>query len=319
MEETLRHLVADACAELGRAGERIGGSDAPRFELFHGANSICSQKVRVVLAHHAIPYVSHAMQIFTGETYLPAHVRLRMIGCDRLGLPLVTAHKGSTSVSSGGCDPAVVPTLIDWQLGSVMVDSARICDALDGLVTEADRLRPDSLRHEIDAEIAIVDNLPNYQMLAGRPPGEDTRPATRRGKDGAEFARGKVDRCDHYIAQFAGDPVMVAAYGAKRMKEADAAQGLFTLEAMQAAYDKAAAACRALDARLGARTTPWMFGDRLMMADLFWCVELLRIDNMGASAIWEDAGLRHVEAFLHAGQALPAIRSAISEWPGAQY
>lgn len=37
--------------------------DAPRFERFHAGLSICSQKVRAVLAEKVIPYVSHEMVI----------------------------------------------------------------------------------------------------------------------------------------------------------------------------------------------------------------------------------------------------------------
>ena len=63
-------LVADVRATLGNAGELIGPQQGstPRFELFNGANSICSQKVRTVLAHHGISYRSHTMNMFTGQT-----------------------------------------------------------------------------------------------------------------------------------------------------------------------------------------------------------------------------------------------------------
>ena len=38
------------------------GADAtPRFELFHAGLSMCSQKVRAVLAEKAIPYTSHEL------------------------------------------------------------------------------------------------------------------------------------------------------------------------------------------------------------------------------------------------------------------
>ncbi len=166
----LEAAVSAAAEALGAQGDVIGDSGAdPRFELFHAANSICSQKVRTVLAHHEIGDRSHTMNIFAGQTYFPSHVRLRMMGCRHLGLPLVTTHTGSTSVSRGGCDPAVVPTLVDWQAGEVLVDSKRICNYLDSLVDEPRRLRPDRLVAAIDAEIDVIDHLPNYQMLAVPP------------------------------------------------------------------------------------------------------------------------------------------------------
>jgi 2,5-dichlorohydroquinone reductive dechlorinase len=43
---------------VGVKHDTVAGT-TPRFELFRAANSICSQKVRAVLAHHAMPYVEH--------------------------------------------------------------------------------------------------------------------------------------------------------------------------------------------------------------------------------------------------------------------
>ena len=143
-EHSLESLVAEACTTLGVPARHIGPkTDAsPRFELFNGPNSICSQKVRAVLAQHQIPYLSHSMNMFIGQTYLPQYVRLRMYGCVALGGPLMTVHSGSTSVSNGGCDPAVVPTLVDWQTRQVIVDSKRICLYLDSLVEPTAQMCP---------------------------------------------------------------------------------------------------------------------------------------------------------------------------------
>ena len=316
MNKDIEALIVDARSALDGA-VIIGAADAPRFELFHAANSICSQKVRTVLAHHGIGYLSQSMNIFAGQTYLPAHVRLRMIGCERLGLPLVTAHRGSTSVATGGCDPAVVPTLIDWQTDDILVDSKRICLYLDGLVPETERLRPPGLAAAIDAELVIVDNLPNYQMLVGRPPQGDQGAAHRPGGGGVKFAMDKVGRCDRFLAEHAGDPVLTRAYTAKRAKELGAAEGLFTEAAMQAAYATADSACTRLDATLNA--APWLFGEAITMADLYWAVELLRMKNVGAASIWENGRLPAVAAFLAAAEYVPSIRAAVLDWPGALY
>ncbi len=180
MQTTVRALIESISQTLESTGEVVefGGKSPPRFALFHAANSICSQKVRAVLAHHALCYRSFSLNIFTGQTYLPDYVRLRMIGCAEAGLPLVAGHSGSTAAGSGGCDPAVAPTLVDLASHEVIVDSKRICLRLDALVPDTQRLRPLSLQQSIDAELEIVDELPNYQLLAGRPAGADRRPAS---------------------------------------------------------------------------------------------------------------------------------------------
>ncbi len=200
MRAPMQRLVADTRAALNSEGELIGDPSTttpPRFELFSAASSICSQKVRTILAHHRQTYRSH------------------MLGCEQTGTKLADRHTGSTSVASGGgCDAAVVPTLVDWDAGTVVVDSKRICRHLDeaAVADGARSLRPAHLAGAIDAELEIIDNLPNYQMLSGKPPGEDRRPTGQRGKNGVDFAMGKVERCDRYLAEFAYDEELVRGY-----------------------------------------------------------------------------------------------------------
>ena len=165
----------------------------------------------------------------------------------------------------------------------------------------------------------MVDDLPNYQVLAGLPPGEDRRPAHRRGSNGIDFALEKVRRCDRYLAEWQDDETLTLAYAAKRAKERQAAEQLFTPAAMRLTYARMGEACRALEDRLAARDTRWLFADRPTLADLFWGLELIRIRNMSAATIWEDAGLHHVERFLADTEQLEAIRTAVIDWPGALF
>ena len=230
----------------------------------------------------------------------------------------MSVHTGSTSVSTGGCDPAVVPTLIDWQTESVLVDSKRISFFLDEEVGGS-ALRPAAMRDAIDAELNVVDNMPNYQMLAGKPPGEDHRPEVRRKSNGIDFAMGKVQRCDEFLAEHAGDPDLVRGYSAKRSKELTAAQNLFTPEAMQTAYSKAEAGCDHLEQKLKSGHTQWLLGDSVTMADLYWGVELLRLQNMAAESFWTHGKRPAIEAYLEKAKAMPAIKAAVIDWPGALF
>lgn len=308
-------LVERVATAIDSARVPIGESEAgaPRFALFHAANSICSQKVRAVLAHHELAYVSHPLNLFAGQTYLPDYVRLRMIGCERHGGALVAHHNGSTAASDG-CDGVVVPTLVDFETGEVIVDSKRICLTLDELAPEARRLRPDALGATIDAELTIVDAMPNYQMLMGRMAASDTSGLAKQ----ATFSERKVAWCDRYLEECAGEAPLFAAYTAKRAKELSAATGLFSEEAMQAATAKVEAALDGLEARLARRSPPFV-SDQPTMADLFWEIELLRIENLGHAAMWIDGRLPGVEAYFAALRALPCIRTAILDWPGALY
>jgi 2,5-dichlorohydroquinone reductive dechlorinase len=298
----------------------IGGAPGvvPRYTLYHAPNSICSQKVRVVLAAKGVPYESRALNLFEGETYLPDYVRLRVKGCDDAGLALAARHSGSTSASDEGCDACVVPTLYDRETGEVTVDSLRICLAIDEQ-PGASRLVPEALADAIRAEIAVVDNLPNYQMLAAKPPGEDRRPPSQRGKNGIDFATAKVARCDKYLAQFGDDPDLSRAYRAKRDKELNAKQTLFDEQSMKRAYEVMATSLGDFDRRLAKASHTWLFGDAPTMADLLWVINLARVDNLGAGHFWSDGRLPAVEAFYRRGRQLPAIRSAVLDWPGAVF
>lgn len=321
MPQPLSRLVQELREEMGLRDTApvVGGIEAPRFELFHAANSICSQKVRAVLAFHAVPYTERTLKIAEGQTYLPSHVRLRMIGCGKISATLASHHSGSTSASSSGCDAAVVPTLIDWASGDVIVDSKRICQYIDDQSAGPGNLRPEGLEAEIDVELAIVDNLPNYQMLVGRRPDGGATPTMNMGGGGSDFSLGKVERCRKYLKQHADDPVLVAAYTAKLNKEQDAAETLFSPTSMQQAYGKAEAVCAGLEAKLARRACTWLFGQTLTMADLFWAVELLRMKNLGAGSFWENGKLPNLAHYFRKCEGQPAIRAAIIDWPGAQY
>ena len=318
---TLESVMSELRVALGNSGTYVGSrrDEAPRFELFNAPNSICSQKVRAVLEHHGIAYISYSMDMLAGQTYLPAHVRLRMIGCDRLGVPLMTTHTGSTSVTAGGCDATVVPTLVDWDTKQVIVDSKRICFYLDDTIEDRKRLRPLRLREQIDPQLDVVDNLPNYQMLNGRPPGADRRPTTRRGNNGVDVSMSKVARLDRYLEAYADDAILVRAYRAKHSKELMGAQQLFSYMATQAAYERAEAACDRLEHSLNQRATRWLFGDQMTMADIFWCIELLRMKNLGAQTFWAHGVRPAVAAIVDQAETVPALRAAVLDWPGATY
>jgi 2,5-dichlorohydroquinone reductive dechlorinase len=262
-----------------------------------------------------MPYVSHPVNLFHGESYLPGYVRLRMTGCDSLGGRMASQHSGSTSTEAGGCDGAVVPTLIDWKQDRVIVDSKRICLHLDDQIPEASKLCPIPLAEQVNASLAVVDNIPNYQMLMGRT-ARASEASNTKSSTGSEFSKRKVAWCDSFLQDFSGDDVLVRAYTAKRAKELSAATDLFSPDAMDAAYAKADTALQGLEQLLRASRGAWIFGDTVTMADLFWGIELLRMDNIGSSHLW-DGRLPEVTRFLASTADLQCIRTAILEWPGS--
>ena len=236
-----------------------------------------------------------------------------MTGGRAAGLRMVDDHPGSTSVTQTGFDACVVPTIYAEEAGDILVDSRRICIEIDRRnPTAPGALMPADLRAAIEAELDIVDNLPNYQLLAvaiGKP--------TADAPDNA-FAVSKVRRCDALLAEHGDDDLLVAGYSAKRKKEQAAADRLFDAAAMQCAADAIAAAFRDLDKRLAASDGPYLFGERITMADLFWAVEMIRIDDLGMSRHWADGALPAVERYYSRMSDHPAVRHALADWPGAR-
>ncbi|MGN5479243.1 hypothetical protein ACTMU2_26790 [Cupriavidus basilensis] len=104
--DQLMHLAAGARAAIADpARMTLVGSDAnPRFELFHAASSLCSQKVRTVLFEKRLPYRSNDMMILSSmgpdgvvpaEHYHPPYVRLRLIAAQKSGENLSAAIAGA--------------------------------------------------------------------------------------------------------------------------------------------------------------------------------------------------------------------------------
>jgi 2,5-dichlorohydroquinone reductive dechlorinase len=290
---------------------RVPGSATIHF--YHAANSICSQKVRAVLLETGQPFVSHILDIFKGDTYDPNYVRMRLMGCDAAGLPLASNHPGTTSVATTGCDACVVPTIADSASGEVLVDSKNICLELDRRNPKGPgALMPDEFRDAIESELAVVDNLPNYQLLAvavGKP---NTEAADN------SFAASKVRRCDAMIAENADDRELCRAYAAKRAKEQTAAERLFDSAAMDRARVIIESALEQLDSRLEKHGGPYLFGSSLTMADLFWGVELIRNDDLGLSLRWSNGQLPSLAAYYQRISQLPSVSAAVIEWPGAR-
>lgn len=310
--QEIRQLVEQTCNAIGLTQDDATPASGPtlRYELFHSDKSLCSQKVRAVLAHHAIPFVDREIDVMQGHNFVPSCVRLRLMGCKRIGTGLVSTHTGSTSVETAGCDPCVVPTLIDWQDNVVRVDSKRICLDLDQPFSEEEKLVPAALSDAVMQELAMVDDMPNIQMLMSKAPGDVDTNVTKLGLGNELYTGSRLHFCEQFLKQTQDDPQLVEAYGAKMEKERSAAAALFTPDAVKHAYDIAEKACRRLEEMLQKQASRWLFGERLTMADLFWGLELLRLDNLGTASFWTDNRLPQLERYFNELRALPAIKTA---------
>ena len=296
------------------------GEDAPRFELYHFALSLCSQKVRACLAEKNASYVAHDinLQLPLLGNYDPAYVRLRLSAQpDRA---FAKGYTGRSSVATEGFDPAVVPTLVDHETKSVIVDSAAICRHIDRVIEPANSLVPFELDDCISREIAIVDGTPHVAALYGAHPDGDFRPERlQKGMPGVHDR--KIAKIRSARELVANDAELVAAFDAKISKEEAGRDFVHTPEQMRAAIGEMVSTVGGLEQRLGDGRT-WICGDRFTLADVVWAVSLFRMQWLGMAFVWDGGShLNNVErpAVAAYGRRLfdrKAFRAAAVDWPG---
>jgi glutathione S-transferase len=278
---------------------RAGASQKLRFELYHASISLCSQKVRAVLAEKMAPFASHDLSIISlkspsgeviaAENYHPAYVRLRLHGGKSLGRPLVSGYTGATSVDTEGFDPCVVPLLVDHDRGEVVVDSMRICAYIDREVSSSPQLVPasPSAAEVVMAQVAIVDKLPNGRFLYGFHPDNDQRPdALKRVM--ADIYNNKIMALQKYMLENADDEDLVAAYRSKIAKEAGAKPVQRNAAFQREGRAMAEEAIHDLEADLKTRNDEWVCGSDFTLADVVWGVQLFRMQYLGLAMLWAD-------------------------------
>jgi glutathione S-transferase len=310
----------------------VGDEPNPRFELFHAASSLCSQKVRTVLHEKGLSYRSDDMIILcamgadgliAAEHYSPAYIRLRLIAGRELDQKFVTGYSGRTSVESEGFDPCVVPLLVDYQAGRVIADSQRICCYLDAVSREPLRLVPvdSEARAEVMRQVGIVDRIPNGALLYGFHPDADKRPDILKSVMETVYEY-KIMTLEGLKAANAGAPELVAAYGAKIAKETGGKAVRHDADFQRAARNHVRALLADLDRDLGTDSFPYLKGNSFSLGDVVWGVNLTRLAYLGLAFLWD--GLPNVARYFDALIKRPslckeAVRASIMSLPPSIY
>lgn len=326
-EAAVRSLVEAARAELDAPERtRVVGAPAgtgPRFELFHAGLSMCSQKVRAVLAEKQIPYTSHELVIVASkgiysdefkpaENYRPAYVRLRMHGGRALGKTYAEAHTGVSAVETEGFDACVVPLLVDHERAEVVVDSKRICTHLDDAADGPVRLVPSDLRDAVMRQVDIVDRTPHPGLLYGFHPDDDRRPDFIRGVM-ADVHDVKCESLQAFIDANAGDAGLVAAYRSKMAKERAGKALAFDPVRQREVRASAQAIVDGLDATLEASPGPWLCGPDYTLADVVWSISLYRLQWLGLASLWADKP--RVHEYAARGYRRPSVSEQVINYP----
>ena len=322
-------LVAAANSELDDpARNTIVHASAgvkPRFELYHAGLSMCSQKVRVVLAEKGVPYISHEMSIVASrgiysegfkpaENYRPGYVRLRLHGGAALGARFAESHTGRSAVESEGFDPCVVPLLVDHQADTVVVDSKRICLHLDRELPTPIRLVPEDpvLAAQVLAQVDAVDRTPHPAFLYGFHPDDDQRPDFIKHVM-ADVYGVKVEQLERLIADNAQDAALVAAYRSKILKEKAGKVFAHDPTRQRGFRTELAKIIQDLDEQLLDHPAPWLCGREFTLADAVWGISLYRLTWLGLASYW--AHLPRIREYATRVYARPSINADVIHWP----
>jgi len=326
---TIVSLVAAVNAELTdpQRNHLVGTSEreAVRFELYHAGLSVCSQKVRAVLAEKGVPYASHELSILNSrgiyseeltpaENYSPNYVRLRLTGGKQLGLSFARLNTGRSSVETEGFDACVVPTLVDLEKGSVIVDSKKICEYLDQKVPGPIALIPEetSLREAVMEQVSIVDTTPQPALLYGVNPDDDQRPEFIKEKM-VDVYELKIEALEALIRANNDDADVVEAYQSKISKEKAGKLLAHDAATQHAIRAEAQEIINGLDKQLAAHANPWVCGSTFTMADLTWAINLYRMQWLGFGSLWKD--LPRVKEYARLLYQRPSIWNAVIKFP----
>ena len=322
-------MVAALNAELTdpQRNHLIGGKqgEPARFELYHAGLSICSQKVRAVLAEKGATYASHELVILNSkgiyseeltpaENYSPNYVKLRLHGGKQLGLEFAQKHTGRSSVDTEGFDACVVPTLVDLEKNQVIVDSKRICEYLDKELAGPIQLIPEDAaeRDAVMEQVAIVDTAPQPALLYGFHPDDDQRPDFIKAVMSDVYDL-KVEALESLIAANLDDPELVEAYKCKISKEKAGKALARDAEVQRGVRAEARAIVEKLDEQLAKHANPWICGSTFTMADLNWAINLYRMQWLGVASLWRD--LPRVQEYATLVYQRPSIWNAVIKFP----
>lgn len=288
----------------------------PKYELFHYTISLCSQKVRSVLAETGCQYGSNDLIIMENwYHYRPEYVRLRLLSETARSTRQVSGYSGVSSVEQEGFDPLVVPTFVDRKAGLVIADSKQICIYIARMNRSESDLLPVDIEDDVIEQMNRVDLTPHVALLYGANPDGDSRPEGHQKRFPGIHAR-KISAIEKQLALVDTESELLEAYQSKILKETAAADFVHDAAAMRHAIGLAKDLIGDLGQTLLANGNgPWLFGERFTLADLFWGISLLRLEILGYAKLWcGHKELSHIEQYFNRLIDRESLQTSVLNW-----
>ncbi|NJK58573.1 MAG: glutathione S-transferase family protein [Pleurocapsa sp. SU_5_0] len=242
------------------------------LELYNAFDSLCSQKVKLVLAEKNLEWKNHSLNLLTFENLQPSYIRLNPKG--------------------------VVPTLIHD--GKVITDSAVIVRYLDKqfphpLLTPTEPL----LQEKMKSWINLQNQFPMRELMYGN----------YQGIEGAVLRRSVQIKQKLLPQLMQANPELKEQYEAKFN---DVRQWNFSIQdANEIATINAKIEPMLAQLEEQLSQTDWLCGATYSLADAVWTAVLNRLGELKFGYLWADDTHPALKAYLSRVKARPSFRKAI--------
>lgn len=242
------------------------------LELYHALGSLCSQKVKLVLAEKNLEWKSHPLNLLTFENLQPSYIQLNSKG--------------------------VVPTLIHD--GKVITDSAIIIRYLDEQFPHP-KLTPaeSALVEKMSYWIGLQDKFPMVELIYGN----------FRGIEGLVLRR-SVQIKERLIPKLMqANPGLKEQYTAKLKDVNQLNSTIRNAKEIESINAKIEPLLEQLEGQL--RQTDWLCGTTYSLADTVWTAVLNWLDELKFGSLWADNKHPALRAYFNRLKARPSFITAI--------
>lgn len=242
------------------------------LELYHASESLCSQKVKLVLVEKGLEWKSHLINLLTFENLNPSYIQLN--------------HKG------------VVPTLL--HRGRVITNSATIVRYLDEQFPHPPLIPVDPmLQEKMDRWIDLQNRFPMREVMYGNYQGIEgailRRSIQMKEKLLPKLAQANSELQEHYAAKLED----VRQWNCTVHNAAEIANLNATIAPM---LDQ-------LETQLS--QTAWLCGDSYSLADTVWTAVLNRLDELKFGYLWVEQTRPALDSYLNQLRSRPSFNIAI--------
>ena len=255
--------------------------------VYHFVASLCSRKVRVMLALKGVAYESHHVVLPAYQQYEADYVRIN--------------------------PRCVVPTLVVD--GKVTTDSHNILDCIERRWPGDEPKLTGAQAKEVQRQSAICDGMPIEALSYGANPDGDKRPGFMQKLTKGSHAH-KEALLAAKIEKHADEPQLAAAYKGKLAVVSKYRQVIDSADEMRALFQRCRSDLQALEKDLAKPSGSFAKGGflcapRMTAADVEWSVILGRLREIRFLDAELLAGLPHVARYSAKVWATPAFQQGV--------